>query len=65
MSLLFDGSAEDWLPDRLARERKTSPAKKVQDEHLLSLPTLTNKTGHILNAPGTLYRAANLQGLDE
>jgi hypothetical protein len=38
MSLLF---AEDWLPDRLAWEHKTLPARKVQDGHLLSLPTLT------------------------
>lgn len=60
MSLLFDGSAEDWLPDTLAREHKTSTRKESSRRTPAQPPHI-----NILNAPGTLYRAANLQGLDE
>lgn len=51
------------LTDRLGNTERP-PARKVRDEHLLGPPHI-NKTDHILDSLGTLYRAANLQGLDE
>ena len=65
MSLLFDVSVEDWLPDRLTWEHKTSTCKESSRRTSARPPHINNKTDHILDTPGTLYRAANLQGLGE
>ena len=61
MSLLFDVSAEDWLPDRRTWEHKTSTCKE-SSRQTSPRPPHINKTDCILDTPGTLYRAVAASG---